>query len=63
MTGQGWKPGEFLALDLDEAVLAVVASDLFEHWTMAGIDLMELFANEIGEVRRVAGQTQEPPVE
>ena len=36
-----WKPGEFLALDLDEAVLTVVASDLFEHWTIAGIDLLE----------------------
>jgi hypothetical protein len=48
MTGQVGKPGEFLALDLDEAVLTVVASDLFEHWTIAGIDLMELFANEGG---------------
>jgi len=39
---------EFLDLDLDEAVLSVVASDLFEHWTIAGIALMELFANRMG---------------
>jgi hypothetical protein len=39
---------EFLEAHLDEAVLMVVAADLFEHWTIAGIDLMELFANEGG---------------
>jgi hypothetical protein len=41
MTGQ-----EFLDADLADAVVALVASDLFEHWTIAGIDLMELFANQ-----------------